>query len=224
MQHRTSRGLVGRRSHARGTSVGHDYASGTNHLGRTHDGTKVALVGHVVEQYHERVALARRRYDVGKVRILKRLHLEHDALMCAMGRTAVQSVASHVLNRNVSFLEPSNKVVQRPVPLTRAGDHQRPTQGNARIERLCRRAAPLNEIRMGRCLTNLLVLARRRRYVALATRILFVWLGLRIWLARALARATTHVAPRLARLVLSHVGPSLCPPALVPFGHFVHLR
>jgi hypothetical protein len=133
MQHGTSRRLVCRSAHASLPRFCHDDARRTYDLSRTHDSTKVALVRHMVQQKHKRIALTCRSHNVGKIRILKRLYLKHDALMCPMRRTAIQAVATHILDTHVGFLQASHQLVKHTIALSRAYGYQRATQRNMGI-------------------------------------------------------------------------------------------
>ena len=136
LQHGACRGLVCGRSHTGRPCVCHHHARGTHDLGRTHAGTKIALVGNVVQQQYERVSLARGFYYVLQRRIREGLHLQHDALVCAVRGASVQPIACDVLHGHARTFQARNQVVQRSVALPQRRCHKGAPYGHMRIQSL----------------------------------------------------------------------------------------
>ena len=78
---RTGRGLIGGNRHLGGALVGDHHARSTHNLCGANDGAEVARIRHVVQDQHQRGALARMLDDIGKVRVRKAAHLQRDALV-----------------------------------------------------------------------------------------------------------------------------------------------
>ena len=97
MQHRASRCLVGSRANRSSTRVGDNNARRAHDLGRAHDGTKVALVGHVVEHNYQGVSLTRCGNDVLDGRVREGLGARDDALVGTVARKTVKAGARNGL-------------------------------------------------------------------------------------------------------------------------------
>lgn len=75
----TGGSLIAADGHAGGALIGNDDARRAHDLGRAHDGTKVAIVGHMVEHDDERRAVTRAVEDIGDIGIGEVADLERDA-------------------------------------------------------------------------------------------------------------------------------------------------
>ena len=99
------RGLVAAHRYACCSFVGDDDTGRSHNLGGAHDGTKVAVIGHMVEHDNERRTLARAVENVGNVGVGKVAHLERNALVSAVARQRIELCARHVLNADARGVE-----------------------------------------------------------------------------------------------------------------------
>ena len=117
------RSLVAAHGHAGGALVGDDDARSAHNLGRTHDGAKVAVIGHVVEHHDKCRTLARAVEDIGDIRVGKVAHLERNALVSAMARKRIELCARHVLNADVRGVEVIDQKLKIDDPVGAIGVH-----------------------------------------------------------------------------------------------------
>lgn len=99
------RGLVAAHGYAGCALVGDDDTGRSHNLGGAHDGTKVAVIGHMVEHNDKRGALARAIEDIGNIGVGEVAHLERDALVSTVARQRIELCARHVLNADTRGVE-----------------------------------------------------------------------------------------------------------------------
>ena len=116
------RGLEGADAHARGALVRDYDTRSPHHLGGSHDGPKVALVGHVVEDHHKCGTGAGSRDDIGDVGIREGADLEHDPLMSPVTRQLRQPFAADVLDWRADLGERGDELLAAGVTLARGDE------------------------------------------------------------------------------------------------------
>ena len=120
----TSGGFVAAHGHTGGALVGNDDARCAHDLGRAHDRTKIAIVGHMVEHDDERRSFTRAIENIGDIGIGEIAHLERNALVSAMARQRIELRARHILNADVRGVEVVDQARQGGIALPALGDER----------------------------------------------------------------------------------------------------
>ena len=124
MHDSTGRSLVAANGHAGGALVGNDDARRAHDLGRAHNGTKVTVVGHMIEHDDERRSVTRAAEDVGDVGIGEVANLERNTLVSAMARQRIELRARHILNADARGIEVIDQARQGGIALPALGNER----------------------------------------------------------------------------------------------------
>ena len=200
----TSGGFVAAHGHTGGALVGNDDARCAHDLGRAHDRTKIAIVGHMVEHDDERRSFTRAIENIGDIGIGEIAHLERNALVSAMARQRIELRARHILNADVRGVEVVDQARQGGIALPALGD-ERALDGKAGTQCLGGSTTTFDKLALG----NLNVVA-----VAISLRTRSLGLGA---LALALGSGSAVVAANRTRARSSLLASTRCTFAIV--GH-----
>ena len=184
VHHSTRRRLIATHGDTRGTLVGNNHASSAHNLGRSNDGAKVAIIGHVVKHEYEGWALTRTSDDVRDAGIRERTYLKCDALMSPMAGNGIELRSRHRLDGNVRTIEVVNQTSERRIGALAVGNESA-LDRKARAQRLGGSTTSLDKVarRYSRALT---------RYTAAMGRFTPLSRATRGCLARSLRTAATR--------------------------------
>ena len=198
--------LVAANGHAGSALVGNDDARRAHDFGGAHDGTKVAVVGHMVEHNDKRRTVARAVEDIGNISVREVTNLERNALVSAMARQRIELRTRHILNADTGGVEIIDQTRQGGIALPALGD-ERTLDGKAGTQRLGGCTTTFDKLALG----SLNVVA-----VAIALRTRSLGLGA---LALALGSGSAVVAANRTRVRSSLLASTRCTLAIV--GHKV---
>ena len=148
VHHSASTGFIRGDRYLGSSFVGDHNASGAHDLGRTHDGTEVARICHMIEHHHECRTLPRAIDDVGNVGIRELAGFQHDTLVGTMAGNRVELGARNVVYGHLGGLESARQTTERSI-ITCTLRNQRALDGEPGAQCLIGSAAPLDEIANG---------------------------------------------------------------------------
>ena len=204
MHNGAGRSLVTAHGHAGSALVGNDDTGRAHDLGGAHDGTKVTVVGHVVEHDDKRRAIARAVEDVGDVRIGKITHLERNALVSAMARQRIELRARHILDAHARGVEVIDQTRQGGIALPAFGD-ERALDGKAGAQGLGGSTATFDKLALGDLNVVAVAIALRTYSLSLGAIALALGSGSTVIAAnRTRARSSLLAATRRTLAIVSH--------------------
>ena len=143
------RAFIGSRGHARRAFARNNEAARANHVNRTRDGAKVARIGNVIEQHHERSAVVLfgialgDLQNIGDAGVLVRLRMSHNALMAAALAALVEHLARHGFHGHVVLLRLAQNVFDLAI-LLNVVSHKHGNERHLRAQCLNDRAFSFN--------------------------------------------------------------------------------